>query len=100
MTYEFKSVPVPVVTRSREPNPFTETVGKMNVGGDAISFVAPTVDEKEIAAIVRQLRAAGRETNVTIRVITREGKIGNKTATQVTFWAIPKQTRPRKDSTA
>lgn len=96
MTYDFKAVPAPVVTRTREPNPFSDVVGKLNVGGEAMSFVAPTTDEKEVAAIVRQLRAAGRETNVTVRVTTREGKIGNKVATQVTFWAVPKQTRPRK----
>lgn len=99
MSYEFKSVPVPIVTRTREPNPFTETVAKLNVGGEALSFVTPAVD-KELAAIVRQLRAAGREANITVRVTTVEGKIGNKNATQVTFWAVPKQTRPRKDKSA
>lgn len=81
---------IPSVGRPPEPNPFLEHVGALVAGGMSQAHVVNFTDAEQRARFKRQLARAGAEHGVSVRT-----KIDDH-ANTVTYWAVPRITRPRK----
>ncbi len=99
MTYTITEAAVPVAAvKDPKANPFYEHIGALLRTAVASephrSVVASTVTvpTAEVAKVCRLIRGAGDSHGVTARVRVTETKGGST----ITFWVVPKITRPRK----
>lgn len=108
MTYTITEAAIPVAAvKVPKANPFYEHIRALLQTADASdphrSVVASTVTvpTAEVAKVCRLIRGAGDSHGVTARVrVTETGVWNSRTATKdestITFWVVPKITRPRK----
>jgi hypothetical protein len=97
LSFEDADVPAIAATRAAAPNPFHDVVKQLADSRDEkgvstkakIVHVAKTDAEK----MIRLLQHAGKAHDVTVR--STKADAGDKV--KVTFWAVNKITRPRKD---
>lgn len=95
----YETVSVPVVTRTRKPNPHAGAVAALaadvNADGRSNGARAMLVPNDKVKREVSRLQAAGKDAGVTVRHTTEDAGNGK---TRLVFWTIKRVTRPRKAS--
>jgi hypothetical protein len=99
MSYAVIAATIPVAAvKDPKANPFYAHVGDLIKTAPAddphrsVTAASVTVPKDETAKVCRLIRGAGDAHGVTARVRVTETKAGSV----VTFWTVPKITRPRK----
>jgi len=106
MTINFTEVPIPVVTRTSEPNPFLDLAASRNANrGMAAEFtIALKGTEKDdtetVAKAKRHLSLAGKAAGCTLRSTVTVSGTGAKTVATFRVWATDRIVKTRKGDKA